>query len=238
GSGRSWWVRVAGPGLTRPSVTWVIAVAIAMTSTALGALRPIVKQDGLLTQPLGRAVLAHGAVGELGPIVAMSVLLTSRSLVSALVVLLLFVLAAMLVALVNQRVLDRVPGAAGLLERLSGGTTQLPVGLVFLLLLILMAVAETFDLDVVLGAFAAGLILRTLVPAGAARVRQAWGTIGFAVFLPVCVVGSGMGIDIGAVVGSPLLWLGFVLTVAVVRGGPVWIGERFVAHGANLASGR
>ncbi|WP_280501567.1 cation:proton antiporter [Nocardia farcinica] len=234
----TWWEGLAGPEMTRPSVTSVIAVAIAMTSTALGTLLPIVKQDGLLTQPLGRAVLAHGAVGELGPIVAMSVLLTSRSLVSALVVLLLFVLAAMLVALVNQRVLDRVPGAAGLLERLSGGTTQLPVRVVFLLLLILMAVAETFDLDVVLGAFAAGLILRTLVPAGADRVGQAWETIGFGVFIPVFFVVSGMGIDIGAVVGSPLLWLGFVLTIAVVRGGPVWIGERFVAHGANLASGR
>lgn len=63
-----------------------IAVAIAMTSTALGTLLPIVKQEGVLEQPLGRAVLAHGAVGEPAPIIAMSVLLSSRNVIAAVAV--------------------------------------------------------------------------------------------------------------------------------------------------------
>ncbi|MGV9752957.1 cation:proton antiporter [Nocardia farcinica] len=220
------------------STTARIAVAIAMTSTALGTLLPIMKQDGLLGLPLGRAVLTHGAVGELGPIVAMSVLLTSRSLGSAVVVLVLFVIAAALIGLVHQRVLDRVPGATRLLRRLGGGTVQLPVRVVFLLLLVLMTVAEVFELDVVLGAFAAGLILRRLIPEGVTEVGRAWETIGFGVFVPVFFVVSGMGIDIGAVLGEPLLWLSFVVSIALARGLPVWLGERFVPHGENLVSGR
>ncbi|WP_194852907.1 hypothetical protein [Nocardia sp. SYP-A9097] len=67
---------------------------------------PIVKQEGLLDKPLGRAILAHGAVGELGPVVAMSVLLTSRSIGAAVVILVLFALAAVLIGLVPQRMLD------------------------------------------------------------------------------------------------------------------------------------
>ncbi len=54
------------------------AVAIAMTSTALGTLLPILKDNKLLDTRLGKTVLNHGgAVGELGPVVAMAVLLSA-----------------------------------------------------------------------------------------------------------------------------------------------------------------
>ncbi len=49
-----------------------IAVAIALTSTALGTLLPILKDRGLVETPVGRAVLNHGAIGEIGPVIAMA----------------------------------------------------------------------------------------------------------------------------------------------------------------------
>ena len=55
-----------------------VAVAIALTSTALGTLLPILKDAGMLGSPFGGAVLNHGAFGELGPVVAMAVLLSAR----------------------------------------------------------------------------------------------------------------------------------------------------------------
>uniref|UniRef100_UPI001FDFB211 LLM class flavin-dependent oxidoreductase n=1 Tax=Nocardia testacea TaxID=248551 RepID=UPI001FDFB211 len=112
---------------------------------------------------LGRAILAHGAVGELGPVLAMSILLTGNDVLASLAVLLLFAAAAGVVAWVPQRILERRPGTERVLAALATGTNQLPVRLVFLLLLVLMTVAEVFDLDVVLGAFAAGMILRRLI---------------------------------------------------------------------------
>ncbi|UGT38788.1 cation:proton antiporter [Nocardia yamanashiensis] len=211
-----------------------IAVAIALTSTALGTLLPILKQDGLLEQPLGRAVLAHGAVGELGPVVAMSVLLTTRSVTAAVIVLALFGIAALIVAWVPRRLLDRVPGVERLIGELAGGTEQLPVRVVLLLLLVLMAVAEVFDLDVVLGAFAAGLILRFLIAEEHPELESALETIGFGLFIPVFFVVSGMGIDPRAVADDPLAWVVFVAAIALARGLPVWISERFVPHGENL----
>ena len=63
------------------------AVAIAMTSTALGTLLPILKDNKLLDTRLGKTVLNHGAVGELGPVVAMAVLLSARGAVLSLIVL-------------------------------------------------------------------------------------------------------------------------------------------------------
>ncbi|MET9215882.1 MULTISPECIES: cation:proton antiporter [unclassified Nocardia] len=218
------------------STTNHIAVAIAMTSTALGTLLPIIKQAGLLDTALGRAVLAHGAVGELGPIVAMSVLLSSHNVGAALVVLALFVLAALLVGLIPVRLFGRVPDLGAALARMDGGTSQLPVRGSILLLLVLMVVAERFDLDVVLGAFAAGMVLRRLIAAGHPRVDEQLETIGYGLLIPVFFVVSGMAIDMSAVADRPLLWVSFVLAIAVARGLPVWLSERFVPHGRNLAS--
>ncbi|WP_336086765.1 cation:proton antiporter [Nocardia sp. SSK8] len=218
------------------STTNHIAVAIAMTSTALGTLLPIVKQAGLLDTPLGRAVLAHGAVGELGPIVAMSVLLSSHSVGAALVVLALFVVATLLAGVVPLRLFARIPDLGAALARMDGGTSQLPVRGSILLLLVLMVVAERFELDVVLGAFAAGMVLRRLIAAGHPQVDEQLETIGYGLLIPVFFVVSGMGIDLAAVADKPLMWLGFVAAIAVARGLPVWLSERFVPHGRNLES--
>ena len=53
-----------------------IAVAIALVSTALGTLLPILKDNGQLETKLGSAVLKYGAFGELCPGIAMALLLS------------------------------------------------------------------------------------------------------------------------------------------------------------------
>ncbi|WAC57978.1 cation:proton antiporter [Gordonia sp. SL306] len=214
-----------------------IAVAIALTSTALGTLLPIIREAGVLDTPLGRSVMAHGAVGELGPILAMSLLLTSRDLVGALVVLVLFGVAAVIIGAVPQRLITRVPGVRRAVTVMRGGTIQLPVRIVILLLVSLMTVAAVFDLDVVLGAFAAGLILRRLIGPEQQEVGKSLEVIGFGVFIPVFFVTSGMGIDVTAVLGHPGTWAALVAAIAIARGLPVWLSERYIDHGANLEFG-
>ncbi len=70
------------------------AVAIAMTSTALGTLLPVLRETGLQSQRMGRLVLANGAVGEFGPILAMSVFLSGSNAFGGLVSLLVFAVVA------------------------------------------------------------------------------------------------------------------------------------------------
>ena len=64
-----------------PGHRWLnaAALAIALSSTALGTLMPILREQGVLDRPLGRAFLAQGTVGELGPVAAMAILLSSNS---------------------------------------------------------------------------------------------------------------------------------------------------------------
>lgn len=56
-----------------------IAIAIAIATTAIGALMPILKDAGLLEPPYGPFVLASGAVGKALPLVALSLVLAGAA---------------------------------------------------------------------------------------------------------------------------------------------------------------
>src|SRR4029077_6147778 len=53
---------------------WVLGIAL--TTTSLGALAPILRDAGVLPTPLGVAVLGTGVAGEFWPIVVISIFLT------------------------------------------------------------------------------------------------------------------------------------------------------------------
>jgi Kef-type K+ transport system membrane component KefB len=108
-AGLNWLTAVALALLAAGFLHWTgvvrdtAAVAIALTSTALGTLLPILRDAGITERPLGRAVLANGAVGEFGPIVAISLLLGARGALTSLVVLAVFGVVALLLAALPSR---------------------------------------------------------------------------------------------------------------------------------------
>src|SRR5262249_14457594 len=61
-----------------------VPVGLALTTTALGTLLPILQENNMLSGDFGKYVLAAGAVGELFPIVAISIFLTRRNEYAAL----------------------------------------------------------------------------------------------------------------------------------------------------------
>ena len=50
------------------NVPGAIVVALALTSTALGTLTPMLKQDRILGTKVGNSVMIHGAIGEVAPL--------------------------------------------------------------------------------------------------------------------------------------------------------------------------
>ena len=203
-------------------VTAEIAVAIALVSTALGVLLPILRDSGQLSTPFGATILNHGAFGELGPVIAMAVLLGTRGALKSILVLGVFAVLAVGVTYASTRVL---PGSR--LHRLiSAGqetTAQVTVRLVVLLLITLSILAAAFQFDVVLGAFAAGFILRRLIPEGHRSLEHKLDGLAFGLVIPVFFVTSGMGIDPAAVASDPLVLIAFVAAIVVVRGGPILV---------------
>ena len=203
-----------------------IAIAIAMTSTAIGTILPILRERGLLPTAVGAAILNHGAVGEVGPVILMALLLGTRSTWQSVAVLALF----LAITLVIVRFTDRVRRAGRrLIEaiRLGGTTTaQTTVRITVLLLVGLCALAEVFDLDVVLGAFAAGFILRYAVPDGNRELEEKLDGLAYGFFVPIFFVTSGMAIEL-EITADSLIYLGaFLVLLVLTRGLPVWLSAR------------
>ncbi|WP_028642645.1 cation:proton antiporter [Nocardioides sp. URHA0020] len=203
-----------------------IAVAIALTSTALGTLLPILKDSGLLTTTFGRTLMNHGAYGELGPVVAMAVLLGTRGLLESVLVLVGFFLLAVVVHRFSARVSREGSALLGVVQRGGETSGQPQVRLVVLLLVSLGVAAAAFDLDVVLGAFAAGFVLRGLLPAGHQSLEHKLEGLAFGLLIPVFFITSGMAIDPQAVLDEPVALVVFVALILLVRGGLVLVSTR------------
>ena len=223
-------------GFSREANTYV-AVGVALSSTALGTLLPMLKSHGAAGTVVGNAVLVHGAVGELLPIFAISLLLSSRSPGMAFVVLLAFMVVALVTALIPHRLFAHLPGLRRIIAAEANTTGQTILRLAMFLLATLIMCTALFDLDAVLGAFAAGIILRSLTPPAALHlITRRLETVGFAFTIPLFFVVSGMGISVSAVASNPLGLLAVVLGILLCRGVPVFLADVLVDTRSGLTS--
>jgi len=156
----------------------------------------------------------------------MAILLGARGAALSLVVLAVFAAVAVLVAWLPRRILREGSQFLRFVQRTSETTAQTPVRLTMLLLVGLIALAAVFDLDVILGAFAAGFILRRLVPAGDERLETKLDGLAYGFLVPIFFVTSGMAIDVSAVADAPGVLVAFLVLLVLVRGVPVFVASR------------
>jgi Kef-type K+ transport system membrane component KefB len=208
-----------------------VLVTIALTTTALGTLLPILRDSGELETRFGSYVLAAGAIGELGPIVCLSVIVTHlASRWEQLGLMLAFVGVTGLAVVVALRV--RPPRAVALFARTMHAASQLPIRICIVLLVGLVTLADTFGLDVILGAFAAGLIVglaNRVESARDATLHHKLDAIGFGFLVPIFFVTSGIRFDVGALLDGPAALLRlpvFLALLLVVRGAPALLYRR------------
>lgn len=215
-----------------------IAVTIALTTTAIGALMPILKDRGLMGTRLGRSVLAYGAWGELGPIVAMALLLSTRARWLTVAILLAFALLAVLLGVFGHRTTRREGPVRDILFAGRDTTSQTFVRLALLLLIVLVAASALAQLDIVLGAFAAGFALRYIIPKDDESLEKKLNAIGYGFFIPLFFVVSGAKIDLTAVLDQPLLLVEFIVMLLAVRCVPIFVSMALDKNAEVAALGR
>jgi Kef-type K+ transport system membrane component KefB len=178
-----------------------LLVGLALTTTAIGTLLPMLHDRGLLETRFGDFLAAAGAVGEFGPILAVTILLGSVSPGAETALLLAFVLLALGVAYMASR--PQPPKVVEVLQRHLSTSTQLPVRVIMLLITAMVAVATVLGLDMLLGAFAAGLIARIALDRDQAELLgPKLESIGFGFLIPVFFIVSGMKFDATALFSS------------------------------------
>jgi Kef-type K+ transport system membrane component KefB len=199
-------------------------VGVALCTTAMGTLMPILRDAGELKRPLGPFVLAAGVAGEFGPLIVVALVLTGgREPGVAFGLLLAFVAISMLAAVVALRA--RTPRIVTAIHDAMASSGQLAVRLSLVVLFGLVLLASEFGFDIVLGAFAAGLLVGLVTKGEKTEdLRLRLETIGFGFVIPIFFVVTGMEFDLAALFDSPsdLLRLPvFLALFLVVRGMPV-----------------
>jgi Kef-type K+ transport system membrane component KefB len=208
-----------------------VPVALAFTTTALGILLPILRGTGMLDGPFGRYLLAAGVTGELLPIAAIAVFFGTSSRLHALLSMAAVGALAGLFALGPRLVRSRRLAAVMTAGEHTSSQTTLRWSVV--LLLALLAFAARFGLDIVLGAFLAGLVLRHWSPGDVRQLEAKLDAVGYGVFIPVFFVSAGMGLDVVSIVEEPLRVLAFLALLLLVPGLPVLLVYRGALTGTE-----
>lgn len=216
------------------SLSWA-ALAITMTTTAFGTLAPILEDRGLMGTRVGHFVIIHGAIGELLPIVAMSFLLSSRSVTATLGSFLFFSLIVLVIAASSWLRKHEGTKLWNFITNNSEASTQPLLRMVSYLLTALLLLALVFDFDIVLGAFAAGFILRILFPEGNDELERKLTIVSQSFFQPLFFIISGAGLNLAAATNNIALLIGFIASLIVVRGVVVALSFSFDAEAKKMS---
>jgi len=206
-----------------------LMLTLALSTTALGTL---LRDGQQLDTPFGRLFVAAGTVGEVGPIVAMSLLLSQEySTWQELGFLLLFLGLVLATAAAGMGL--RPAPVVALLTRTLHASTQLPVRLALFLMAGYFVLTEEFSFESILGAFAAGMVVGLATQDKAAKpLRQKIDAVCFGWFIPFFCVGAGVKFHLNAFtydLTTLLLVPLFLAALLLVRGAPAWF------YGSHLA---
>ncbi len=238
--------RIRGAPLRLGAIGWALSIALAygiggvmeaagivisllytgsaMATTAIGTLIPILRDSGELRTGFGTNLLGAGAMGEFGPIILITIVLSTSHPIEEAAILLAFVVLAIAIAIISVRLAS--PGWK-VLERTLESSSQLAVRIAVVLVFGLVAIASDLGLDILLGGFLAGLITRTALRGQEVTVFESKLTaVGFGFLIPFFFVTSGLNFDLDALLGSssalvklPL----FLVLFLVVRGIPALV---------------
>ena len=210
-------------------VVSLVYVGSALATTAIGTLLPVLSDTGELRGTFGTYLLAAGAVGEFGPILLLTLVLSTQSPLHNALILVVFVLLAVAVAVVAVRSSERT---IALFERTLETSSQLAVRWIVVLVFALALLANKLGLDLLLGGFAAGLITRQVLQKSEVEAFDSkLNAVAFGFFVPFFFVVSGLRLDVDALfssVSSVAKLLLFFVLFLVVRGTPALLLYRGV----------
>src|SRR5215217_5187262 len=220
-----------------------LLVAIILSSTSLGIVIPVLTDAGQAATALGQLIIAGSSIADFGAIILLSLFFSgdSSSVGSTLLLIGGFVALVIATGLAIAEV-EHSSRLRSVLLRLQDTSAEIRVRGAFLLLVGLVVVAQLFGLEVILGAFFAGAVLKLLDRDGMMThtgFHTKLQAVGFGVFIPFFFITSGMQLDVGALLsgGSALALVPvFLLALLLARGLPAALYRPMVGERGSLAA--
>jgi Kef-type K+ transport system membrane component KefB len=221
-----------------------LLVAIILTATSLGVVTPVLKDAGQVESEFGQLVIAAASIADFGAVILLSLFFSREASGPGAQLLLIggLVALAVLVGLGLARA-GRWMRLSADLGRLQDSSAQIRVRGAVLLLALLVWVAQRLGLEVILGAFIAGALLRVIdrhEMMTHPKFRVKLEALGYGFLVPFFFVVSGVRFNLQALTGHPanlrLVPL-FLVVLLVVRGLPAWLYRSRVGNRRSAVAG-
>ena len=208
---------------------WLATILLA--TIALGLVISLLKENSLLSKPYGQTILLIAVLGEVVPMLALTVYaaLYAGKGSSLWLISLLFIAGAIL--------FRRFKSFFTFFDRINKPTTQVDMRLAFFVIITLVVIAEATGAENILGAFVAGIVVKLLEPKR--ETLHKLDSIGYGFFIPVFFILTGVKLNIPALLTSPKV----LIMIAVIFGAfllaklPVYFGLRLRFNRTNSLMG-
>jgi CPA2 family monovalent cation:H+ antiporter-2 len=192
----------------------ILLAVILFSTIALGVVIAALKEKELLSKPLGQAILLTAVLGEVVPLLSLSIYASINGGHANRIWLILLIFLTAIVLLFRFR------GVYKFFDQIDKTTTQLDVRLAFFIVFALVTVAESVGAENILGAFLAGIVMKLLRPKESTEEKLT--SIGYGFFIPIFFIMTGAKLDLRTLLTNPqalmlipLLFAGFVLAKAL-----------------------
>ena len=198
-----------------------LALVVALSSTAFSTLFVILKDSGEWEAPLGRLLRSAGTWGQLGPVLAVALLLGSADPRATVLSVGLVVLVAWLLATVPGQISGH---RAWAWLREVGATPATPLQLIYILIVGLIALSKVLGVNILMGAILAGLVMRRFIadPQTSESLKHLEASA-HGLFIPLFFVVAGSRLDLASVVAHPWGPLLCLIGILLIRGLPQFL---------------
>ena len=190
-----------------------LMLGLLLSTTSLGVVVPVLKERELMTKYFGQYILVASSIADFATLLLLTTFIAflSRGLTLDLLLIPALLLTFIMVARFSARA-SQSTRLQRALDSISSATSQIRVRAAFALMVAWVVLAESFGVEVILGAFLAGAIASLLSAQDDQDSREKLDAIGYGFFIPIFFIMVGVQFNLQAVLESTeglvlLIWL-------------------------------
>jgi Kef-type K+ transport system membrane component KefB len=195
---------------------WMIALILSTTS--LGVVVPVLKEQGLSQGRYGQTILISSLIADFATMLLITVLVTalSKGLTFDILLIGLLFVAFFLFYYFGERLFNEEGIVRRVMDEISQATAQIKIRAAFTMMLIFVALAEMLGTEIILGAFLGGAVLSLLSTPEDEELLHRLDAMGYGFFIPIFFIMVGVDFNLASLLSSSraLLLLPLLLTAA------------------------
>jgi len=197
----------------------IFLLTLIFGATSLGVVLPVLKNRGILHTKAGQAIFLGSTVDDLFTVILLTVyiLFTQHGLNLQILSILLILILFLVIARIGIRFF-RIPKVVRLFDELSQATIQIKVRGAIVILLIFVVLAESLGVELILGAFLAGMLVSLFKSPQDEGLVHKLEAFGFGLFVPIFFIVTGANLNIQALIANPqnLIFLPIFLVISIL----------------------